>query len=137
MNLQWIYRAKKYYHMEPVDIYTLLIPIHYKLSTELIKELVEAPSLEDFTNLLLTTSYARHTDFEQHLTIEQMYKQCLDRLYTIDSRRNPYSFATLNAYLFKKEEELETLTTAIECVRYGLSPEETLTRCGIYGGTTQ
>ena len=33
LNLQWIYRAKKYYNMKPADIYLMLIPIHYKLST--------------------------------------------------------------------------------------------------------
>mgnify|MGYP000270247694 CR=1 FL=1 len=48
LNLQWIYRAKKYYEMKPVDIYALLVPIHYKLSTELVKELVETPSVEEF-----------------------------------------------------------------------------------------
>ena len=43
LNLQWIYRAKKYYNMKPADIYLMLIPIDYKLSTVLVKELVEAP----------------------------------------------------------------------------------------------
>ena len=40
LNMQWIYRAKKYYNMKPADIYLLLIPIHYKLSTEMVKEMV-------------------------------------------------------------------------------------------------
>ena len=34
LNIQWIYRAKKDYNMKPADIYLMLIPIHYKLSTE-------------------------------------------------------------------------------------------------------
>lgn len=42
LNIQWIYRAKKYYNMKPADIYLMLIPIHYKLSTELVKDMVEA-----------------------------------------------------------------------------------------------
>lgn len=32
LNLQWIFRSKKYYHMDPADIYALLIPVHYRLS---------------------------------------------------------------------------------------------------------
>ena len=48
LNMQWIYRAKKYYNMKPADIYLLLIPIHYKLSTEMVKEMVEAPGLTEF-----------------------------------------------------------------------------------------
>ena len=50
LNIQWIYRAKKYYNMKPADIYLMLIPIHYKLSTELVKDMVEAPGVEEFEN---------------------------------------------------------------------------------------
>ncbi len=134
LNLQWIYRAKKYYKMAPADIYSLLIPIHYKISTDLIKELVEAANTETFFNTLKKTSYIRHYDFGQKLTIEQMYADCLYHLYTVDRRRNPYSIATINTYLFLKEEELKKLTTALECIRYSLSPSETL---AYIGGKTQ
>ena len=134
LNLQWIYRAKKYYNMKPADIYLLLIPIHYKLSTDLVKELVEAPGLEEFENAVARTSYARHYNFRQNLTIEQMYSECLNYLYTVDVRRNPYSIAAVNTYLFLKEEELKKLTTAMECIRYSLTPGETL---AYVGGRTQ
>ena len=134
LNLQWIYRAKKYYNMKPADIYLLLIPIHYKLSTDLVKELVEAPGLDEFQTALEKTTYARHYNFHQNLTIEQMYAECLHHLYTVDLRRSPYSIAAVNTYLFLKEEELKKLTTALECVRYKLTPGETL---AYVGGRTQ
>nr|WP_330424443.1 V-type ATPase subunit [Dorea sp. AM58-8] len=52
-------------------------------------------------------------------------------MYLSDRRRNPYSLATVNTYLFLKEEEINRLTTALECIRYGLTPRETL---GYIGG---
>lgn len=134
LNTQWIYRAKKHFHMQPADIYALLVPVHYKISTELIKELVEAPGMEEFENLFKKTFYARHYNFEQQLTIEQTYTECLDRLYKTDRRKDPYSIATINTYLFLKEEEVRKLTTAMECIRYGLSQGETL---AYIGGKTQ
>ena len=134
LNLQWIYRAKKYYNMKPADIYLLLIPIHYKISTDLIKELVEAPGLEEFQAAVSRTSYARPYNLQQNLTIEQMYTDCLHSLFTLDRRRNPYSIAAVNSYLFLKEEELKKLTTAMECIRYSLTPGETL---AYVGGRTQ
>src|SRR5699024_7134713 len=70
LNLQWIYRAKKYYNMKPADIYLLLIPIHYKLSTDQVKEMVDAPGLEEFENSVARTYYARHYNFRQNLTME-------------------------------------------------------------------
>ena len=120
--------------MKPADIYLLLIPIHYKISTDLIKELVEAPGLEEFQAAVSRTSYARHYNFQQNLTIEQMYTDCLHSLFTLDRRRNPYSIAAVNSYLFLKEEELKKLTTALECIRYSLTPGETL---AYVGGRTQ
>ena len=133
LNLQWIYRAKKYYNMKPADIYLLLIPIHYKISTDQIKEMVEAPGLEEMQNAVNRTVYAKHYQFRQKIdtfNIEQIYADCLHHLYTVDLRHNPYSLAEINTYFFLKEEELKKLTTAMECVRYSLSPGETLAYIG-------
>lgn len=46
LNVQWIYRCKKYYHMTSADIYALLIPVNYRLSSRTIQEMVEADSLK-------------------------------------------------------------------------------------------
>lgn len=130
LNLQWIYRAKKYYNMAPADIYSLLVPIHYKIKTDLVKEIVETSSADDMIAAFQKTSYAQHYDFSSGFTVEQLYTDCLSHLYKMDRRQHPYSIATINTYLFLKEEELRKLTTAIECIRYGLSPSETLAYVG-------
>lgn len=134
LNIQWIYRAKKYYHMLPPDIYSITIPIHYRLSVDSFKTLVEAPTVEEFERQLGITYYARKLGDMEGKTLERMYKECLERLYLGDRRRDPYSIATINTYLFLKEEELDKLTTALECIRYGLSRGETL---GYLGGVIQ
>ena len=46
LNIQWIYRCKKYYHMTSADIYALLIPVNYQMNSRKIQEMVEADSLE-------------------------------------------------------------------------------------------
>ena len=93
LNIQWIYRAKKYFSLAPADIYALLIPIHYKLRTELVQEMVEAETLEDFDKAVAKTAYARHSHFSDEYTIEKMYGDCLYHLYLTDRRSNPYSIA--------------------------------------------
>ena len=134
LNIQWIYRAKKYYHMLPPDIYSLTIPIHYRISVEEFKMLVEAPTLEEFERQLGTTYYAKKLVGFEGKKLEHIYKECLKRLYLSDRRKNPYSIATVNTYLFLKEEEIYKLTTALECIRYGLSSRETL---GYLGGVIE
>lgn len=134
LNIQWIYRAKKYYHMLPPDIYSLTIPNHYRLRIDEFKSLVEAPTVEEFEHLLEGTYYARKYHIDDSKTMEQRYKECLMHLYLSDRRSNPYSIATITTYLFLKEDEIYKLTTALECIRYGLTSRETL---GYLGGVIQ
>lgn len=134
LNIQWIYRAKKYYNMLAPDIYSLTIPIQYRLGIEEFKNLVEAPTVEEFEKRLEDTYYARKYADISGKTLEATYKECLERQCISDRRRNPYSIATVNTYLFLKEEEIYKLTTALECIRYGLTSRETL---GYLGGVIQ
>lgn len=134
LNIQWIYRAKKYYHLLPPDIYSMTIPIHYRLNVDDFKRLVEAPTVEEFRHQMEETYYGKRYRYMEVSTMERMYKEILESLYRADRRRNPYSIATINTYLFLKEEEIYKLTTALECIRYGLSKGETL---GYLGGVTQ
>lgn len=85
LNLQWIYRAKKYYHMLPPDIYSMTIPIHYRIKVEEFKTLVETPTLEQFEAEVEKTYYAGKYNYMQtDKTLEQMYRDCLRKLYLTD-----------------------------------------------------
>lgn len=134
LNIQWIYRAKKYYHMLAPDIYALTIPYHYRLTVEDFKALVEAPTLEEFERKIKHTYYMKRYRLEDSRSLEQKYRDILKHLYLIDRRKDPYSIATINAYLFLKEDEINKLTTALECIRYGLSKGDTL---GYLGGVAK
>ena len=91
--------------LRETDIYSLLIPIHYRISVEQIKAMAEASNMDEFFAVLQKTPYARHYNFEQDLMLEQLYEDCLYHLYTADRRQNPYSIASINMYLFLKEED--------------------------------
>lgn len=126
LNIEWIYRAKKYYHMTPADIYAFIVPIHYKIHKEQFKQIAEAPTLEDMAAVLQKCYYAR---FEEKLddtsTIEKIYEELLQKIHETSTRKYPYSIICIETYLYRKEKEVDKLTTLIECVRYGLSIEET------------
>ena len=130
LNQQWIYRAKKYYNMAPAEIYELLIPIQYKIKPELFRNMVEAPTLEDFQVLFEKTVYAKKCDPSEELSIEQMTEEMLTRCYLTDRRKNPYSIAAINTYLYLKEQEIAKLTSALECIRYGLPASDVLAHIG-------
>ena len=118
--------TKKYYHMLAPDIYTLLIPIQHKLSNQEFKDLVEAPSVEEFKRRLNETYYGKKYEFGEQVQIESIVNECVEHILTIAYRNHPYSLASIQQYLFLKEEEIYKITTALECIRYGLSQRETL-----------
>ena len=113
--------------MAPVYIYSLLIPCNYKIRPAVIKSLVECGSLDEFFAILSKTPYAaayhKETDGEIH-SIETLYTTILKNIFSLANRRNPYSVACINSYLYFKEEEIQRLTTIIEGIRYQLPPGE-------------
>lgn len=126
LNLQWIYRSKKYYHMSPADIYALLIPVHYRLSKNDITALVETSDLEEFRRALDATYYKKRFPELAPEKLEEFYNLNLKTIIEKEARNYPHSVIVIYSYLYHKEHEVDRLTTAIECVRYGLSPAETL-----------
>lgn len=126
LNLQWIYRARRYYHLSPTDIYALLIPVNYKLRTAQVKQLVEATTTEEFYTVLKSTAYGTLSDADLNgqPDLEALYHQLLNRIYHNTSRKHPYSIAVLDSYLYFKEVEMQKIITTLEGIRYGLDPKE-------------
>lgn len=128
LNIQWIYRSKKYYDMTSADIYALLIPTSYKLKKQDTMRLVEAASIDEFEAVLKTTYYAKYYDGNNISAefLEDLYLKVLDKINYSNGRKSPYSVAIINTYLYRKEHEIDKLTTVLECIRYGLDSNETL-----------
>lgn len=126
LNLQFIYRSKNFFHMAPVDIYALLIPMNYKLKKEEITALVEAPSHEKAQQIFHKTYYGRKYDHLSVHNLEEFYNYMLRCTLEKEARKNPYSVAMLYSYMYHKEHEVNRLTIAIECIRYGVSQDEAM-----------
>ena len=87
LNLQWIYRSKKYYHMSSADIYALLIPVHYRLSKNDITALVEASDLEEFRRALDTTYYKKRFPELAPEKLEKFYNLNLKTVIEKEARK--------------------------------------------------
>lgn len=126
LNIQWIYRSKKFFQMPAPDIYALLIPVQYHVKKNEIQALVEASSMEDFQSVLKKTYYGRHYEYYDMDTLGKTYNRIRWETQRKNARRDPYSVAILISYLFEKEHEIEKITIALECVRYGLTQDQIL-----------
>lgn len=124
LNIQWIYRAKKYLKLSNVDLYKIIIPIHHKIKLAQIQKLVEAESIEVFGHFLNTTYYGNKFTTLDNYSLEDEFTQLQEKINKTDSRKNPYSIAVIKSYLYNKEKEVKKLTTVLECVRYGYDPKQ-------------
>lgn len=128
LNIQWIYRCKKYYHMTSADIYALLIPVNYQMNSRKIQEMVEADSLETLDGLIRKSYYGRHYQEFTEKTLESLYAEIMKHILSTESRQHPYSVTTIYSYLYHKEHEVDRIIIALECVRYRIAPDEAMKR---------
>lgn len=131
LNMMWIYRARKYYQMSEASTYSLVLPITYKLSDDEIRSMVAAKEEKELEEAFQHTYYGKKFLNLDGDNLEQLYQQFLLQLYGEEQQKKPYSMATITAYLYRKEQEIDKLTTVLEGVRYGLPPQETLAYIGL------
>lgn len=126
LNILWVYRSKKFYNVDAKEIYLTIIPIHYHLRKEQLMKLVEAPGITEMLQELSATQYKNFIHTDNQNSIEYEYASRMNKLYQKVTGECSHSMLHILYYLFKKEEELDHVTTALECIRYSLEPAETL-----------
>lgn len=131
LNIQWIFRCKKYFHMAPLSISTLLIPVQYKLRRSQLRRLVEAATVDELLAALDDTYYGKIyraylPDTPDGADMMHLQELILDDICTGDMRKNPYSIAIINTYLRRKETEISHVVTVMEGIRYSLGVNEIL-----------
>ena len=112
--------------MNTANIYALLIPVNYRLSKKDITVLVESESTSAFETALAQTYYGKHYERLSPNTLEEMYSYIMKHVLSKESKQDPYSVATIYCYLYHKEHEIDRLTTVLECIRYGVDPDDTM-----------
>ena len=128
LNLQWIWRCKRYYKLDAVTTYSLLVPIYRKLSEKDIKAMVEAANLDEVMSAFDETYYGkvRKLHFENINTIETLSDKILYYTFTQTAKNNPNSVVILYSYLFRREFEIEALIHIIESVNYGVPADQNI-----------
>lgn len=122
LNIMWIYRSKKFYTLDASKILSVIIPIQYKLKKEQLTKLMEVNTFEEFLTGLNSTYYHTLCDSITNDDLELMYRKAMMKVYISNSTKYPSSILPILCHLFLKEQEIDKLTTALECIRYNLDP---------------
>ena len=126
LNIQWIYRCKKFYNISGAEIYAMLVPVYYKLRRHQVKDMVECDNLNSMYEIFKTTFYYnKMIKFDSvETSFEKLYQQLLNKIHTVSFKNNPYSLACVDTYLYRKQQEISKLITLTECIRYSYSQAE-------------
>lgn len=126
LNIQWIFRSKNYYELSDSEIYSIIIPFHHKLKKSEVAALVRSSSTDDFFYVLENSYYRKQFLNMDTKSLEKTYLYSMNQLYDSNVRKYPYSIASINTYLYRKEYEIDRLTTLLEGIRYKLNKEDVL-----------
>jgi V/A-type H+-transporting ATPase subunit C len=89
-----------------------------------LSRLVASATLDEFMNLLAATRYKSFSAHLKNGTMEQEYAKIINNIYLYNMTRYPASMTAVNYYLFRKDMEIDKLTTALECIRYELDTKK-------------
>ncbi len=123
INIQWIYRAIKYYDVSSEEILVYCLPVGNKITYKKRKELVYAKNLQEIRSL--ATKYLSYPIFEEvrdTFLDKRMNKYIYDYALKVDD--NNQSISTSLAYLYILYIEKEDLIALTEGIRYTLPENE-------------
>lgn len=128
LNLVWIYRAKKYYKLSQIQMYSMVIPEYYRIKKQDMIWLIKCETLEEFDEGLKKLSYLRHDLEPENINPETMYEERMEKLYLNTVKKEPYSIACIDSYFYMKECEIKNLIRLGECILYQESTD-TIMKC--------
>ncbi|MDO4805228.1 MAG: V-type ATPase subunit [Lachnospiraceae bacterium] len=126
LNIWYIHRARMNFGMSEADAYALTVPILYKLKPREIRAMVDADSEEAFQAAFAETYYGRRYKEFGPQDLGDLYEYVGRHVLAVEARKHPNSIAVMYRYLYDKEVQDAALTAAIECVRYGIPPDEAM-----------
>ena len=122
-NISLIFRLKANFNLPSSSIYRHILPICGFLKKYQLINLMESSSNEEFETTLSKTYYGRYLpDFKMHP--DHATELILLKIQKLEVRKNPCSVAGILTFLYHKSNEIHTLTTALECIRYQLPTNE-------------
>lgn len=122
INLQWIYRAKKFYGLMPEEILNYTLPDGRKYNFKKLKELVYS----DEPREAISNSVSKHYKdllTEDDIYIERKIDQFLNDTFRKTDKYNSMNIAKMIAVIHYLEFEIRDIVTLIEAIRYEIKDE--------------
>jgi V/A-type H+-transporting ATPase subunit C len=118
LNIQWIYRAKKFYDLSSEEILNYTLESGLKYDYKKLKEFCYLESIEELKESVLNTEY-KVLFLEEEIFMERNMERFLFFLLEdLLKKGNNTIIVSLN-YMHKLEYEVRDLFSILECIKYG------------------
>ncbi len=126
LNLQWIYRGKKYYRLSNEEIFNYTISRGFKFNLTDMKDFCYTKDLEEFVSKAKNTVYAFmfKGDSSQDIFMERRMRRYLYFRYKSAQRKMKLDLSMLLVYLELIEYETQDIISVVENVRYRMDYDE-------------
>ena len=126
LNVEWIYRLKKFYNFKTNELKNILINRYYMLKKEKIEKLVNSNNFDDMKEILQNTIYKKIITSEEELedNIDKYLYFINKKIFNQDNTSIAYIFAYVNLIDYENNDIVNT----IEGVRYNMEKNQILRR---------
>lgn len=129
LNFCHIYRLKRYYGADSASVRAMLLRGEHRIRAKVMKDIIEAPTADAALELFITkTPYGRQFDREDFEKggIETATQSVVCAMAQRLLRSSIHPTTVLLSYIILATNELQDVTSIVEGVHYGLSPDEIL-----------
>lgn len=126
LNIQKIFRGKKYYDLSPEELFNYSIYDGHRISKDLLKSLCYARDLDEFFNLLRNTPYSKlfEDNQDKDYLMEVEILDYLKKLCLNYKSRNSMNLSGVIAYIELSLIEMRNIVSIIESKKYNQTPSE-------------
>lgn len=117
LNIQWIYRAKKYYNMSAEEILNYTLESGMKFDYKKLKMICYIENVEEIKEIIMKTEYKILFEDEEIMMERNMERYLYNLLEDLFKRGNNTIIVPLT-FLHKLEYEMRDIFTILECINY-------------------
>lgn len=120
LNIQWIYRGKKFYKLSPEELLNYTINIGYRLDFNMLKALCYSQNLDEFNNIVKATQYSFM--FKEDETTDIYMERRMQRYIYFELKtlvkNNNLSIISAFTFIIFLEYEVRDIISIVEAIRY-------------------
>lgn len=124
LNIIYIFRLKKYYHMEEEEIKKYLIQIKHKLKKEEINKLIQSKTFEDILKNLKSTAYGKIVQNISEENQENTINKYLYTKYKHIFEKSKYNMCSVISYMYLEEYQKANIINILGGINYNIPKEE-------------